>query len=75
LGVTQLTRTDSDVPSTVSAPSHSWNVAISSRSVFSQVIYLEVPGMKHAIPSAVELNTALVYLDAGNKPRAPSRDR
>jgi len=42
---------------------------------FSQVIYLEVPGMKHAIPSAVELNTALVYLDTGNKPRAPSRDR
>lgn len=33
---------------------------------FRNVLYLEVPGMKHALPGAEVLNTALDYLD-GNK--------
>jgi len=30
---------------------------------FSHVLYQEVPGMKHAIPGAADLNTALEFLD------------
>jgi len=42
---------------------------------FSQVLYLELPGMKHAVPGAVDLNTALEYLDTGKKSQVSSRDR
>ena len=42
---------------------------------FSQVLYLELPGMKHTIPGAVDLNTALDYLDTGKKSQVSSRDR
>jgi len=42
---------------------------------FAHVLYLEVPGMKHAIPGPTDLNTALEFLDGtGEKSTTPRRD-
>jgi hypothetical protein len=42
---------------------------------FSRVLYLEVPGMQHAIPGAADLNTALEYLEGTGEPSgAPARN-
>lgn len=42
---------------------------------FNQVLCLELPGMKHAMPGAVEFNRALDYLDAGKSSRSLLEDR
>jgi hypothetical protein len=45
------------------------------REGFSHVLYLEVPGMKHAIPGATDLNMALEFLDGtADKSGTPPRD-
>lgn len=40
---------------------------------FSHVLYLEVPGMYHAMPGAADLNTALEFLDGPAKKSAAPR--
>jgi hypothetical protein len=39
---------------------------------FTHVLYLEVPGMKHAIPGAPDLNTALEFLEGTGAEAAAS---
>jgi hypothetical protein len=41
------------------------------RDGFRNVLYLEVRGMKHALPGAAVLSTALDFLAAGEKPVRP----
>lgn len=42
---------------------------------FSQILYLEVPGMKHDLPGAIDLSNALDYLDTGKKSKASPQGR
>lgn len=42
------------------------------RERFQNVLYVEVPGMKHAIPGSEVLDTALKYLDTNKSPDNPA---